>query len=55
MKEALKTSAKTLVTSCPKCQIHLKCLQNDESEPEYSIRIADLSTVILENLKEVEN
>ena len=55
MKEALKTSAKTLVTSCPKCQIHLKCLQNDESEPEYSIRVADLSTVILENLKEVEN
>jgi Fe-S oxidoreductase len=55
MKEALETGAKTLVTSCPKCQIHLKCLQNDESEPEYEIRIADLSTVVLESLKgEVE-
>ena len=55
MKEALKTGAKTLVTSCPKSQIHLKCLQNDESEPEYPIRIADLSTVVLESLKEIEN
>jgi len=55
MKEALKTGVKTLVTSCPKCQIHLKCLQKDESEPEYPLRIVDLSTVVLERLKEVEN
>ncbi|MFQ5975009.1 MAG: (Fe-S)-binding protein [Candidatus Hydrothermarchaeales archaeon] len=51
MKQALDTGAETLVTPCPKCQIHLKCLQMAKSEPDYDIRIADLSTVLLENLK----
>lgn len=51
MKQALDTGAEILVTPCPKCQIHLKCLQMAKSEPEYNIRIADLTTVLLENLK----
>jgi Fe-S oxidoreductase len=51
MKDALETGADIMVTPCPKCQIHLKCLQKDESEPEYNIKIADLSTVLMENLK----
>ncbi len=51
MKQALDTGAETLVTPCPKCQIHLKCLQMAKSEPDYNIRIADLSTVLMENLK----
>ncbi|MEE8358749.1 MAG: (Fe-S)-binding protein [Candidatus Hydrothermarchaeales archaeon] len=51
MKQALDTGAETLVTPCPKCQIHLKCLQMAKSEPDYNIRIADLTTVLFENLK----
>ncbi|MBI5252853.1 MAG: (Fe-S)-binding protein [Euryarchaeota archaeon] len=49
--EAIATDAEILVTPCPKCQIHLKCLQVDKSEPGRKIRIADLSTVLAENLK----
>lgn len=48
---AIATDAEILVTPCPKCQIHLKCLQMDKSEPERKVRIADLSTVLAENLK----
>lgn len=48
--EAVATGAEILVTPCPKCQIHLKCLQVDKSEPERKIRIADLSTILVENL-----
>lgn len=51
MKDAIETGSEILVTTCPKCQIHLKCLQNDESEPEYKIKISDFSTVLMEGLK----
>ena len=44
--------AEKLVTACPKCQIHLKCLQRDVSEPEYPIEITDFSIIINEALKE---
>jgi Fe-S oxidoreductase len=50
MKDALETGAKIMVTPCPKCQIHLKCLQRDESEPDYDIEIMDLSTILMKNI-----
>jgi Fe-S oxidoreductase len=50
IKEALNTGAEIMVTPCPKCQIHLKCLQRDKSEPEYNIKIMDLSTALVNAL-----
>ena len=54
LEEALKTGAKIMVTTCPKCQIHLKCLQKDLSEAKegkYDIEIKDFSTVLVEKLE----
>jgi Fe-S oxidoreductase len=54
MKDAVATGAEVLVTPCPKCQIHLKCLQKDKGEEaagnRYPIEIVDLATVLTENL-----
>ena len=51
MAEAVATGADVLVTPCPKCQIHLKCLQNDRSEPEkYEIEIVDFATILANRL-----
>jgi heterodisulfide reductase subunit D len=51
LKEAKATGAKTLVTSCLKCQIHFKCAQNDPIlGDEIDIEIRDLTTLIAENL-----
>ncbi len=57
IKDAIETGADILVTPCPKCQIHLKCLQCDESEPEdyNNIKIMDLSTVLMENLEPAQS
>jgi len=47
LQEALQTGAKTLITACPKCQIHLTCaLSNSELE----LSIKDLYSFILEQL-----
>ncbi|MFW9994982.1 MAG: (Fe-S)-binding protein, partial [Candidatus Odinarchaeota archaeon] len=44
---ASKTGADYLVVPCPKCQIHLKCLQNDKSEEKKQrIKIVDFSTLL---------
>jgi len=49
LKEAKKTGAEMLVTSCPKCQIHFKCALSDEkTEPEARIEIQDLATLVAE-------
>ena len=29
LQEALQTGAKTLITACPKCQIHLSCAKSN--------------------------
>lgn len=54
MREAVETGAEILVTPCAKCQIHLKCLQNDKSEKmagtEYKIKIVDFSTAIAQGV-----
>ncbi|MFX0116388.1 MAG: (Fe-S)-binding protein [Candidatus Hodarchaeota archaeon] len=53
MTEAVDTGAHRLVTPCPKCQIHLKCLQNDRSEPQkYEIEIIDFVSLLAERLPE---
>lgn len=55
LKEAIATEAEMLITPCPKCQIHLKCLQVDGSEQlsgkKYNIEILDLSTALVKEEK----
>lgn len=49
LKEAKATGAETLVTTCLKCQIHLKCAQNDPILGEkIAIEIRDLTTLVAE-------
>ncbi len=55
MRDAVDTGAEVLVTPCPKCQIHLKCLQSDVSEPDYDIKIVDFSTLLAENIKGIRD
>lgn len=51
LREARSTRADLLVTACPKCQIHLKCAQNDPLiGEELSIPIRDLTTLLAEKL-----
>lgn len=51
MKDAVETGAEVMVTPCPKCQIHLKCLQSDKPDPDHDIKIVDLTTLLAENIK----
>jgi len=51
--DALSTGAQKMVVPCPKCEIHLKCLQKDMSEEgKYPIEIVNLATLIKESLEE---
>jgi len=51
--EARTTNADLLVTACPKCQIHLKCAQNDPvTREEIAIPIRDLTTLLAEKLQQ---
>lgn len=46
--EARRTGAKTLVTTCPKCQIHLRCAMKDPRlEEEIAIETMDLAELVL--------
>jgi heterodisulfide reductase subunit D len=47
--EALATGAKTLVTACPKCNIHLRCALRDE-DVEGSLEITDLAVMLARSL-----
>jgi heterodisulfide reductase subunit D len=47
LKEALATGAHTLVTACPKCQIHLTCAQQTA---ELDLKVRDLYTLLLDRL-----
>jgi heterodisulfide reductase subunit D len=49
-----KSAGSKLITSCPKCNIHLSCLQND-FEDIASIEILDFSEFILNHIKVVDN
>ncbi len=55
MNEAIETGASELVTTCPKCQIHLSCLKKDVSEPEYPITIKDLASVLARTILKKED
>lgn len=50
--EASLTGADTLVTACPKCQIHLNCALRDlkEDNPSISINITDIYHLISQSL-----
>jgi Fe-S oxidoreductase len=51
LKEAIATGAHLLVTACIKCQIHLKCAQNDPIlGEEIDIDIRDITTILAEDL-----
>lgn len=51
LREAKDTGADIMITSCVKCQIHLKCAQQDpELGQELSIKIRDLTTVLADQL-----
>ena len=51
LREARATGAETLVTTCLKCQIHLKCAQEDPILGEQiDIQIRDLTTLVAEML-----
>ncbi len=45
LNEALRTGARTLVTACPKCQIHLACAM---SGTEIDVNIVDLYAFVLD-------
>ena len=52
LKEAKRTGAETLVTSCPKCQIHFKCAMSDEkTDEEARIDVRDLTTLVADCLE----
>ena len=46
--EAKATGAQTLVTACPKCQIHLNCALTNL---ELDFQIKDLTLVLAESIK----
>jgi Fe-S oxidoreductase len=51
IQEAIQTGAQTLITACPKCQIHLTCAQtNTESD----LKIMDLYTYLSHRLSGTE-
>jgi heterodisulfide reductase subunit D len=49
LNEALDTGADALVTSCPKCNIHLRCAARDE-DAAGPIEIVDILTLLAESL-----
>lgn len=52
LKEAKATGADILVTSCPKCEIHLKCAMQDQKiADEIQIEIKDLIAMVGENIR----
>jgi Fe-S oxidoreductase len=49
LNEALKTGAKTLITACPKCQIHFTCAQRNA---ELDLKVEDLYAYLMKSIKE---
>jgi heterodisulfide reductase subunit D len=52
--EAKATGAETLVTTCPKCQIHFKCAMNNKGEekgPDINIEVMDLANLVASALE----
>ena len=52
LKQARDTGSDLLITSCPKCQIHLKCAMEDPfRKDELAIEMMDLTTVIAKTIR----
>ena len=51
MQEAIHTGAQTLITTCPKCQIHLSCAQ---SGTDSDLKVIDLYTYLSQRLNDTE-
>ena len=49
LKEAQSTGATTMVTACPKCNIHLNCTMHDNGF-HFDIKLKDLTTLVAEAL-----
>ena len=47
MQEAIQTGAQTLITACPKCQIHFTCAR---METDISLKVMDLYTYLRKRL-----
>jgi Fe-S oxidoreductase len=50
MQEAVQTGAQTLITACPKCQIHFSCALDGMTS---DVRITDLYTYLNKRLTAV--
>lgn len=52
IRQARDTGSDLMVTSCPKCQIHLRCAMEDPFlSPEISLNIVDLTSVIVKTIR----
>ncbi|MBT8367092.1 MAG: (Fe-S)-binding protein, partial [Deltaproteobacteria bacterium] len=51
MQEAVQTGAQTLITVCPKCQIHFTCAQSNTNS---MLKVIDLYTYLSQRLSESE-
>ena len=49
LKEAQSTGAATMVTACPKCNIHLNCTMHDNGF-QFDVKIKDLASLVAEAL-----
>ena len=49
LREAAATGARTLVTACPKCLVHLACARKDP-DVETSLEIRDLTEIVIASL-----
>jgi Fe-S oxidoreductase len=51
LREARATGAETLVTACPKCQIHFRCAMEDPNlAGEIGIAVRDVAELVSEAL-----
>lgn len=56
LREARATGATTLVTACPKCEIHLRCAMNDPNlGDEIKMEISDLAAAVASRLDGEDN
>ncbi|MFH1851306.1 MAG: (Fe-S)-binding protein [Candidatus Neomarinimicrobiota bacterium] len=50
LRQARETGARTLAVACPKCHIHLQCTRQHQDDPDCSLSIQDISTIILRRI-----
>ncbi len=49
LKEAQNTGARTMITACPKCKIHLSCTMHDNGF-HFDVAIKDLATLVADSI-----